>query len=215
MRISREMLEPYANYGMAAIKSPHRSWSRNSPELPESFFTPSNDLFGSRWHSPKDVGDNRKTSQVVPVLTYTSTVPLTLNPEREWLGLQHQCGGHSNSQLRMIATVLKPAEAILPKLNQIARDFFYAETGHFDREQLLASTLAAYIDALSGLGLDCESSWRQLTESMYPIDPTRENLLKLTGSSKEVDALMAKELAQRVRYSFSDPYIFLLTENSD
>ncbi|MQB40295.1 hypothetical protein [Rhizobium sp. ICMP 5592] len=115
----------------------------------------------------------------------------------------------------MIATVLKPTETIFPKLNQIARDFFCAETGRFDRERLLASTLAAYINALSGLGLDCESSWRQLIESVYPIDPTPENLLKLTGNWTEVAALMATELGQTTRYDFYGPYLFLLTENSD
>jgi hypothetical protein len=213
MKITREMLEAYQDKGRAVIAT--RSSLYRPTLLPDSYFTSSGELLGGRWHYPKDIGNSRKTLQVVPVLAYTSTVPLNLNPEREWLGLQHQCGGHSNIQLRMIATVLKPTEAIFPKLNQIARDFFYAETGHFDREQLLASTLAAYINALSGLGLDCESSWRQLIESVYPIDPTPENLLKLTGDWTEVAALMAKELTQRVRYSFGDPYIFLLTENSD
>ena len=129
------------------------------------------------------------------------------------MALQHQCGGYSCEQQVMIATRLTLRRSIMEPLRSIAREGYFAETGHFDRDQLLASRLTTYLKSLSNLGLDCECTWRMLTESLYPIDATQKNLNLVAE-----DVLDLKSLAQwhypPVRY-LSEPVILFMTKNSD
>lgn len=112
----------------------------------------------------------------------------------------------------MIATRLTPRHSVLPSMRAIAREGYYAEAGHFDRGQLLASRIANYVVALKRDGLDCEATWRYLTESLYPIDATQENLNCVAQDAIDLHAMVEGLL--QARY-IRNPVIFFMTENSD
>jgi hypothetical protein len=113
----------------------------------------------------------------------------------------------------MIATRLTPNPSILPALNAIARACFYAEGGRFSNLDLLASRIVFYATALNRLGLDCECTWRNLSEGLYPIDATQENLDRVAQDAPDLSTIVDWP-TKSVRYS-RDPAIFLVAENSD
>src|SRR5262249_17995135 len=136
-----------------------------------------------------------------------------LKSGREWLALEHQCGGLLCEQQRMIATRLKPRPSMIyPSLRQIARDGWGAENGRVNRIDLLASRIADYVAALKQIGVDCECTWRYLTESMYPIDATDNNLNCLAEDAPKLSDLAVNYAP--ARYD-SNAAIFVLAENND
>lgn len=186
---------------------------RDVPGVPFEFFSDSEMFLGSFWGTGSDGEDPARDLQAVPVLAFTRSVPV-LRPGREWVALRHQAGGYSCEKVLMIATRLEPRPALKPALDAIVREGYFAEDGRFDRHDILASRIAWHVKALAGLDLDCESSWRLLTESVYPIDATQDNLDRLAVSAPVLDEIADWTRSIRVRYS-RDPVILLLTRNSD
>jgi hypothetical protein len=139
-------------------------------------------------------------------------VPI-LKPGREWLALVHQTGGYQCEQTRIIATGLEPRRPMLRELESIARENFFAESGRFDRADLLASRIVSYVSALKAIDLDCECTWRNLTEGLYPVDATPENLRQVTENPPDLDSIAYWDYP-RARFS-DEPAIFFLAENSD
>ncbi|MBD9652170.1 hypothetical protein JVX98_25310 [Ensifer sp. PDNC004] len=111
----------------------------------------------------------------------------------------------------MIATRLRPTPAIAAHLNAIVRKHHDADAGFLHPDNLRASQIVSYVETLARLGLDCDVSWRNLTEGAYPIDATQAHLDRLTE-----EALPPAEIAD-----WSDPeprhnaVILLLAWNSD
>lgn len=182
-------------------------------DLPKNFFTSTDEAFRSDWPDLEEWFKRGKTAkdvlEVVLVLAFTKTVPV-LSPGREWLALQHQCGGINCEQLRMVATRLTPRPSIYAALRDIAREGY--GISHFNRSDVLASRIANYVEALKRIGVDCECTYRELTESVYPIDAIDENLARVAE-----DAPNLSDLAADYRPVRFDPntVIFFLAENSD
>jgi hypothetical protein len=212
MIVTEEILAQYRKAG-----GPLGIDGRSASRLPDSIkFTSTHEAFRSDWANHRSPGSrsiSKERLEIVLVLAFVGTVP-ALRPGREWLALDHQCGGYSCLHEVMIATRLIPRPSVLPALQLIARDGFYAETGHFDRSQLLASRIASYVTSLARIGLDCECTWRCLTESLYPIDATQDNLNRVAEDAPDLDSIAEWKGFGRVRYS-NDPVIFFMTENSD
>jgi len=145
-------------------------------------------------------------------LAFTAWAP-ELHPGREWLALEHQCGGYSNAHVKMIATRLAPRPSVLPALRSIAREGFGAEKGNFDRTSLLASRIASYVQSLARAGLDCECTWRHLTESLYPVDATQSNLDRVAEDGFDLQSIAKWPYPEAIYYS--NPAIIFMTENSD
>jgi len=209
MIVTEEMLAPYRkDGGPVSIDGIFQSLLR----LDTNLFTPTDVAFRSDWANHRSAGIpgiSREKLEIILVLAFTRSVPV-LRPDREWLALYHQCGGGSCECETMIATRLAPRTSVLPTLHLIAREGFDAETGHFDRGQVLASRIANYVAALARIHLDCESTWRYLTESLYPIDATQDNLNRVAEDAPDLESLGLP----RARYAI-DPVIFFMTENSD
>ena len=208
MIITEEILAPHRekNGRLFVTRTGYVSRYESPSVLPHDLFTPTFDVFGKDWPGS---GEN---PGIVLVLAFSKLMPI-LKPGREWLALVHQTSGYSCEQRRMIATRLEPRPSILPKLESIARDNFFAESGHFDPYDLLASRIVSYVSALRAIDLDCECTWRNLTEGLYPIDATPENLRRVAENPPDLDSVACWD-HPRVRYS-DEPAIFVLAENSD
>jgi hypothetical protein len=207
--VTEEKLAPYrSKSGLVKLTG--------SSGLPPSFFTPTDRAFRfdtAIITNPESPRDPRETLEIVLVLAFTGNVPV-LRPGREWIALDHQCGGYSCQHELMIATPLVPRTSVLPALRLIAREGYFAETGHFDGHQTLASRIACYIAALTRIGVDCECTWRYLKESLYPIDSTQDNLNRIGEDAPDLESIADWNQFMRARYS-NNPAIFFMTQNSD
>jgi hypothetical protein len=207
MIVTEGILAPYRgkNGKLLVTRTGYVSPYESPPLVPHGLFTSTFKAFGENWPSSGNRG-------IILVLAFSKSVPI-LRPGREWLALVHQTGGYLCEQTGMIATRLEPRRSILPKLESIARDNFFADSGRFDRADLLASRIVSYFTALKAIDLDCECTWRNLTEGLYPIDATPENLNRITENPPDLDSIAFWD-HPRARYS-DEPAIFFLAENSD
>ena len=212
MIVTEKILTPYRDQGKASIS-----------RLPSSLFTHTSDLYFqdtagplTSWppHPSWPTHDQvRQAIRVVPVLAFLRTVPV-FTGDLEWIALQHQCGGYRCVQVSMIATLLTPHASVKDKLDDIGRQFYFAQDGYLDPDYMLASSISSYVQALSAIGLDCECTWRRLSEGLYPIDCTQENLDRIACDAPRLDAMADWQESTRVRYDM-EPMILLLAENSD
>jgi hypothetical protein len=181
-------------------------------DLPYQWFTLANHVFESEW--PQTDPNARWTEpdhEIVVVFAFTESVPV-LKPQPEWFALDHQCGGFLCEHLHMIATRLKPRPAIYPLARQIAQEGWGADRGLFDGLHLLASRIGWYLTALKRMGVDCECTWRHLTEGVYPIDATDANLRRLVEDPPKLSDLALNY--SPARYD-PNPAILILADNSD
>lgn len=181
-------------------------------KLPAQWFTLTDREFElERPRNDRNAHGTEPGHEIVVVFAFTQSVPV-LKSGREWFALNHQCGGIYCEHLHMIATRLKPHPAIYPLARKIAQEGWAADDGRFNHTDLLASRIGWYLNALTEIGVDCECTWRYLTEGLYPIDATDDNLSLLCEDAPELHELALNY--SPVRYD-SNPTIFILTENSD
>jgi hypothetical protein len=88
-----------------------------------------------------------------------------------------------------------------------------AERGHF-YPPILASRIVSYVAALAQIKLDCECTYHNLRESIYPIDATQENLNQVAEDAPDLQAIAEWEGSGPVRYS-DDPALLVIAPNSD
>jgi hypothetical protein len=213
MIVTEELLAPYRKDGGPIVLGGH---SQSLASLRPNLFTPTDEAFRLDWSNHTHTGTPRiarEKLEIILVLAFARSVPV-LKPGREWLALYHQCGGYSCTGEIMIATRLTPRASVLSTLQLVAREGFFAESGRFDRSQLLASRIASYVAALASIGLDCEGTWRYLAESLYPIDATQDNLCLVAEDAPDLNSVADWKGFVRARYTV-DPVIFFMTENSD
>ena len=191
MVVSEEILAPLrVEGGVLSVGG------RSAPPVPHNFFTPT----------------VLEKFELLVVLAFTRYLPV-LKPGREWLGLVHQCGGHKCEQELMVATRLTPRPSVIPTFEHIVREGFAAN--HFYRgAPVLASRFVSYVAKLTSIGLDCECTWPYLTEGLYPIDATQDNLDRIADDAPDLETIADWKGFLRARYS-DDPVVFLITENSD
>src|ERR1700722_2376780 len=173
MIVTAEMLAPYRSIkALAAIGG----IDPTVIQLPHAFFTDTTDAFSADWKNVEGIRDYeeaREKLEIVLLLAFTQIVP-ALKSGREWLGIDHQYGGHSCRHKCMIATRLNPNPSVVSTMRQIARDGWDGDGGHF--YEPYPSRVSSYADALSDIDVPCKNTWVHLAESLYPIDATQENL---------------------------------------
>ena len=151
----------------------------------------------------------RQALKVVPVLAFTKKVPF-LGTGREWVGLQHQSGGHACEQLYMVATPLDVPHSLLTPLRHIAQQRY--NRSHFFYGDIEESDIESYNSELAELSLDCCLTWPLLTESIYPIDASAKNLGTVAPDQHDLLGLVEDKPSDLFA---SDAAILLLTQNSD
>jgi hypothetical protein len=204
MIVTEEILSHYrSSDGGLAVKN-----------IPARWFACALDAFRTEWRHIPDLSTSltaKALLEVVVVFAFVRDVPV-LKLGRDWLALKHQCGGLLCERQYMVATRLKARPSIYPSLRQIARDGWAAEDGRFSRIDLLASRISNYVAALRRIGVDCECTWRYLTEGVYPIDATDDNLDCLAEDAPKLSDLAVNYAP--ARYD-SNVAIFVLAENND
>lgn len=97
---------------------------------------------------------------------------------KDWIKIAHQTAGHACHQYYFIATVLTPKIELIPKIKDICDEYLDSDIGCFG---VNIQELNSYVDLLkNNLDVDCNWSYDNFEEGIYPIDYSIENLKKLT-----------------------------------
>ncbi len=100
-----------------------------------------------------------------------------LDDRREWHRILHQTSGHACGTLDVICTFLEPRPNVSVVMNEIDRTWYDTDLGAWSTP---LNDVIKYRQILNEkLGVDCNRSYDELEEAVYPIDCSSENLKKL------------------------------------
>lgn len=134
---------------------------------------------------------------------------------KKWLKIAHQTAGHGCNQHYMIATILNPtktAKKLMKELNNIWLD---SDCGVFGVE---LDSIKFYREKLLSYNLDCNNSYHNFEEGIYPIDFTNETLRKLTNDSFPTDLDNLIKFDTKISKfcgSINRFHLYILGENCD
>lgn len=136
--------------------------------------------------------------------------------EREWLNIRHQTGGNAHNDNYLTVTVLKPKNVeILEKMMEINNCWKDSSCGFFG---VNLDDLIIYRNQLKELlDVDCNHSYRDFEEGIYPINLTAENIRKLSSDEMpdNLDDLIKYERDfERIVGCFGRWNLYILGENS-
>ena len=135
---------------------------------------------------------------------------------RKWLRIAHQTAGVRCNQHPMIGTILEPREEVKDKIRNISDYWLDSNCGAWG---VSLNELVTYRKQLQELlGVDCNISYEDFEEAIYPIDCTQENLKKLAKDKlpKDLDKLIKWENnSDQVFGIFHRWKLYILGENCD
>ena len=97
---------------------------------------------------------------------------------REWLNIQHQTGGEAHKNNYFTGTILKPRSKTHEGMKQINERWYFSMLG-FLRDPNLNELLEYKTQLNDLLGVDCNESFMEFEEGIYPIDCSVKNIRKL------------------------------------
>lgn len=135
-------------------------------------------------------------------------------PSRQWLKVRHQTAGIACHQRCMDATILNPREpGKIKTLNDVYLDSCINMWG------LVLDVVLEYRQRINQLfGVDCNGTFMDLEEGIYPVDVTQENLKILCKDRlpKDLDSLISWESALAKAFGCVGRWkIYILGENCD
>ncbi|WP_019588429.1 hypothetical protein [Deinococcus apachensis] len=141
---------------------------------------------------------------------------IRLHPSRTWHHVRHQAGGLHCAQVELLATELTPRPEREAGLRQLADLFADSNLSGWGTT---IDDLVQYREALrERVGVDCNLSYRDFREAIYPVDVTPRHLRHLTADRLperlddllEVDnpVILALGMVNRWR-------LWIIAENSD
>jgi hypothetical protein len=116
-------------------------------------------------------------SDVLPLLILATRENYKFTDTRTWMLIAHQTAGNGCHQNYLMGTVLKPRTSVLPTLQEIVGGWYGSNYGFTERP---LSGVLRYRAQLRKIDVDCERSYPDFEEGMYPIDCTRDNLQRMT-----------------------------------
>lgn len=114
---------------------------------------------------------------ILAIKPRTTPSNFELDDSREWHHILHQTSGHACGTLDVICTFLEPRPNVLAVMNEIDRTWYDTDLGAWSTP---LDDVVKYRQILNEkLGVDCNRSYADLEEAVYPIDCSIENLRKL------------------------------------
>jgi hypothetical protein len=150
-------------------------------------------LLTRTWDLPKpewpDLSSNvgSQDLDVAFVLAFLRYVPIEVLRRKDWLLLEHQCAGHECQQPIMVALRLEPNPDVHAAFIEIARGYWGSNLGWGGPPPL--AELTRYREVLLPLGLDCNRTYADLREGLYPVDATQEALERAARNPPDLKAL--------------------------
>lgn len=114
---------------------------------------------------------------ILAIKPRTTPSNFELDDSREWHHILHQTSGHACGTLDVVCTFLEPRPNVLAVMNEIDRTWYDTDLGAWSTP---LDDVVKYRQILNEkLGVDCNRSYTELEEAVYPIDCSAENLRKL------------------------------------
>ena len=93
---------------------------------------------------------------------------------RKFFKLVHQCSGLACNHLYIYATMLEPTDVSVKIMKRLDRMYLDSNLGVLGNPSI--DELVEYRDFLKDFGLDCNYSYSDFMEAVYPIDLSAESL---------------------------------------
>jgi hypothetical protein len=152
----------------------------------------------------------------LPALVLALDSQYTVKDTSGWTLIKHQSAGHGCHQHLMYGKLLLPREGIQPKLKAINYTWYDSDAGIFGA---CLDDVLKYREQLNELlGVDCDRSYRDFEEAIYPIDCTAENIRKLALDPvpDNLDQLIEFDSGvDRMKGLMGRWKLYILGENSD
>jgi hypothetical protein len=104
----------------------------------------------------------------------------------KWLKIAHQTAGLACHQRYMLGILLQPKSVeVLQNMHNLSDRWLDSNAGVFGLSMKEANEYSSDLKML--FEVDCNASWRDMEEAIYPIDCTTENLAKLTSTKLPED----------------------------
>jgi hypothetical protein len=138
-------------------------------------------------------------------------------PGREWFWVSHQAAGVGCHQPEFICTILRWRPTALDAFRQLAAEYEGSNLGIYETPKL--TDLVGYSQRLSAIdgALQCETTFRELEEAVYPIDFSQEALAVLSEDViADFNALVRwASVTDKLVGSIGRWRLCVLAENSD
>lgn len=150
----------------------------------------------------------------LPVLVLAVHNEYQFERGRTWLHIAHQTGGNACHQRYMVGTILKPREKVGNGIIKLDKQFYKSNTGFIIEPSL--EEINRYSSWLNNLlKVDCNTSFRELEEAIYPVDCTSENVKQLTSERLPQDLDDLIRLKKEERPLINRWHLYILGRNSD
>jgi hypothetical protein len=147
----------------------------------------------------------------LPLLVLATPHQYHFKKSRKWLKIAHQTAGHSCHQHYFMGSLLKPKANVKKSMEVISKHWLDSD---ISSPATLDKVLEYRKQIIELLGVDCNNSYSDFEEAIYPIDCTPENLEKLASDKlpKNLDTLITWK-KRDIPFAFWNLYI--LGENCD
>jgi hypothetical protein len=136
---------------------------------------------------------------------------LRLSEQRSWLHIHHQTRGLCCGQRYLTGTLLEPTDRAQRAMQEISKAWFNTSLGCYGLGPTLDEILTYRQQLADLLGEDCNRSYGDLEEALYPIDIGPGTMRNLCTDD------LPDDLNALVDYDFRRPFwrLFIVCENSD
>lgn len=136
---------------------------------------------------------------------------LRLSEQRSWLHIHHQTRGLCCGQRYLTGTLLEPTDRAQRAMQEISKAWFNTSLGCYGLGPTLDEILTYRQQLADLLGEDCNRSYGDLEEALYPIDIGPGTMRNLCSDD------LPDDLNALVDYDFRRPFwrLFIVCENSD
>ena len=176
-RLVRRVLEPPWTTALPYTASVSVERAAMTAPFPEGF-QGTWDAFPDPADKPRLLLGYRLTWQDAQAPRESSPLSYPVKPERTWLKLDHQTAEVGCHHVYLYVTELEPKPHVLPILKELAEHYHGAlgwEPPSLDEANAYRAVLQAKLE------VDCNRSYVELEEALYPIDPSKEHLARLSS----------------------------------
>src|SRR3989344_9338005 len=104
----------------------------------------------------------------LPALVLATKHKYNFKEGREWISIEHQTAGNVCNHHYMTGSILKPREDTLKAMREISDYWYDTNCGVFGTRLNEIIRYRTHLREL--LGVDCNLSYRDFEEAIYPID---------------------------------------------
>ena len=140
----------------------------------------------------------------------------SFSKEREWLHISHQTAGHSCHQHYIFGTILTPTPKTHIAMFNLSKMWLDSDVGMFGVS--LNEILTYRSDIQNLLNVDCNISYKDFEEGIYPIDCSTKNINMLTTDilPENLDDLLTFENPKYKSFGCINRWnLWILGENCD